>query len=101
MRGNLLQRVGIDDPVGSGAVQGEVVEFNGQSIVIVGPFAPSDGLQLRPGARVIVLTEGAIDEVGNLAADAIKEATAGMRNSLSDARDAIDDIEDSLDELKT
>lgn len=105
MSANLLKELGYDDPVGVGAVQGEVVEFNGQSIVIVGPFTPGDALQLRPGRRCVVLTEDAvggfdISAIACPSCDDLTEERDDLERSLDDTARERDDMERELDDLE-
>ncbi|MDO3335120.1 hypothetical protein [Mycobacteroides abscessus] len=36
---------------------GEVSQFSTEGIVITGDFTPGDVITLRPGARIVILTE--------------------------------------------
>lgn len=37
--------------------RGEVREFSTEGIVITGDFTPGDVITLRPGARIVILTD--------------------------------------------
>ncbi|WP_157901324.1 hypothetical protein [Mycobacteroides franklinii] len=39
------------------AYRGEVSQFSTDGVVITGDFTPGDVISLRPGARIVILTE--------------------------------------------
>jgi len=92
MSTNLLADLGYTDPVGVGAVQGEIAGFATDRVVIDGTFTPGDALDLRPGRRCVVLTEDAVAgfDISELGCPGCDERD-DEKSDLERERDGLDD----------